>query len=398
MESTTLGAVLQRPAAEQLLGPLYEQLVPRRNASSKAVRAHQRARLHAAMIEACVEHGYAASTARELATLAGVSTKALYKHFGSKEECFLATYDLVVQQAVGRISDAYRAAPDGRRDWAAGLCRAFEAFSTELIERPGPSRLALVDVLAGGADTLERIERVEATFNWMIRQGLAQAPDGAAVPPTLIRPLIGGVWFVSRSRLLEGRPEALATCGAELLEWMLSYRSSLGVPLVGFPSTRTRRDPRAERPVDDEFLGARALARALRESEGAATWPESVFRAVQSLFCQVAEDRTVARVAFVGAFAAGATGIDRRTALMRGFADFLARRAPSARRPSPLVAEAIVGSIWSMAHRQVAKDQAHQLPALSARAAFLALAPIVGAEVAMAAVSAGSGAPTAGSS
>jgi len=56
------------------------------------------------MIEACARHGYAETKVREVAGLAGVSTKTLYKHFESKEACFLATYDLVVQQAIGRIS------------------------------------------------------------------------------------------------------------------------------------------------------------------------------------------------------------------------------------------------------------------------------------------------------
>ena len=87
---------------------LYPQLKPRCNASAKAVAAHQRARLHAAMIEICARDGYGSVTARELVAVAGVSTKALYARFGGKEGCFLGTFDVVVQQAVGRIATAYR--------------------------------------------------------------------------------------------------------------------------------------------------------------------------------------------------------------------------------------------------------------------------------------------------
>jgi hypothetical protein len=61
-----------RAFTETKLEPLFPQLVARRNAPAKAVAAHQRARLHAAMIEACTRHGYAETTAREVVALAGV--------------------------------------------------------------------------------------------------------------------------------------------------------------------------------------------------------------------------------------------------------------------------------------------------------------------------------------
>lgn len=219
--------------------PLFPKLVPRRNASPKAVSAHQRARLHAAMIEACARHGYADTTARELAALAGVSTSSLYKHFASKEECFLATYDLVVQQAMGRISAAYRDGSGARaREWPGGLCRAFDAFADELIQRPDPARLALVDILAVAPVAMARIGRAESLFTTMVATSLAQAPDGIAPPPKIIRPLVGGVWFVARARLLGADPAAIRAAGAELREWLLVYRASPPAALPSFPPRR----------------------------------------------------------------------------------------------------------------------------------------------------------------
>ena len=425
--------------------PLYPQLRARRNASREAVAAHQRARLHAAMIEASARYGYAETTVAKLVGLAGVSKKALYQRFESKEECFLATYDLVVRQAVERISAAYRDAPADERDWAAGLCRAFDAFAGELVERPKPSQLALVEVLAAGPAALERIESAEAVFARMIAQSLAQAPDAVTLPPLLLRSLVGGVWFVSRSRLLGGQPAAVSGCGHELFEWILAYRA----PAAGsLPCTAVAPAPprggAPEWPVDVEgdertrmlrcaaqvaarggylgltsgqiveqagvsaeafaetfdsvgecfltsleLLSAKALARALRESEGAPDWPAAVCRAVRALLCEIAENPVFARVAFVEVFAAGPAGIERRAALMRSFATVLARRAPRERRPSPLVAEAIVGAVWSIAHRHVARDRAQLLPSLSGHAAYLVLAPILGAEEAVDAILAG---------
>ncbi|MBS1887221.1 MAG: TetR/AcrR family transcriptional regulator [Actinobacteria bacterium] len=422
---------------------LFPKLVPRRNASRKAVAGHQRARLHAAMIEACARHGYAATTARELVGLAGVSTKALYAHFGSKEECFYATYDVVVQHAMGRISAAYRGEPGAEAgDWDDGLCRAFDAFAAELVDRPGPSRLALIEVLAATPVACERIERAEALFARMIAASLAQAPDGGAIPPAIVRGLVGGIWFVARARFSEGRPEAIAAGGAELKDWLLAYRTAAGARLpvgrgrqAGAPggprgaereeTVRMRlleatatiiarggyealspahvadeagvaevafraefEDTRACFLVALEWLSADALAAAVREGEAASSWAAGVCRAVDALFRRLAWDGALARAAFLDAFAARPAGAARLNAILRGFADTLVRRAPAGRRPSPLVAEAIVGSVWSVAHRHVVQGRRELLPAAASRAAFLTLAPIVGADAAVAAIGA----------
>jgi AcrR family transcriptional regulator len=416
--------------------------VPRRNASAKAVSAHQRARLHAATIEACVRHGYADTTARELAALAGVSTSSLYKHFTSKEECFLATYDLIVQQATGRISAAYRGDSRGAadRDWSDGLCRAFDAFAEELIQRPDPSRLVLVEVLAVAPAAMARIERAESLFATMIATSLAEAPDGVVPPPKIIRPLIGGVWFVARARLLGADPEAITAAGAELREWLLAYRSPATTAL---PVVRPRRpslvqERRLVAPVQserdrmlqvaaavvarggyaalspgevvelagvgegdfaDQFgdirgcflamldrLSARAIAEAERESRDAPTWSSSVVRAVESLFLCLATDAALARAVSLDSFAAGPAGGERLETIMRGLAELLRRRAPAQGRPSALVADAIVGSVWSIAHRHVVLGRRELLPGAAIRAAFLTLAPIIGADAALAAV------------
>jgi AcrR family transcriptional regulator len=427
--------VVSTASLNPTLEPMFPKLTPRRNAPPRAVAAHQRARLYAAMIDACARHGYGGTTARELVALAGVSKKALYQRFAGKEDCFLATYDLVVRQAMERISSAYRSAPDRDSDWASGLCLAFDAFAAELVERPGPSRLALVEIFAAGPQAVGRIERAEAGFVAMVRQSLDQAPDGLVIPPALIRPIIGGVWFVARSRFLEGRAEEFASCGAELGEWLLTYRTSASVPVSSMQMPRRPLEP-AELYGDAadertrilraaalsiprggfeamgeaqlvelaevstatffahfedmdqcfvatlEFLSARALARALRESDGASSWEAGVCRAVRAFFLQIAEDPALARAGFVEPFATGPAGGERRAALIRGFSSVLMRRAPRDKQPTPLVAEAVVGAVWSLVRRQVAQGRSRQLPPLSARGAFLVLAPIVGPDVA----------------
>jgi AcrR family transcriptional regulator len=392
------------------------------------------------MIEACTRHGYAATTVRELAALAGVSTKTVYDNFDSKDACFLATYDLVVQQAVGRISAAYRDGPRGGDDWTAGLCRAFEAFATELVERPAPSRLALIEILAAAPDALPRITRAETLFTTMIAGSFARAPDSLLIPAPVVRALIGGIWFVARARLLESRPQVIRAGGAELREWLMAYRLPAGFRLPSAPALRPTptieakliETARSERfrmlraaakmvardgyaalspagvaeaaglsvaAFDAEFedgracflsmlewLSADAFAEALRESEGAPSWASSICRALRSLFRRVARDHALARAAFVDALVVGPVGYERRVAIMAAFAETFAHRAPARWRPSPLVAEAIIGSVWSIAHRQVVLGQRERLPSSWPLAAFVASAPIIGKDAALAVV------------
>jgi AcrR family transcriptional regulator len=391
------------------------------------------------MIEACSRRGYAATTASEITTLAGVSKKTLYKHFGSKEECFLATYDVVVRQAVARISAAYRArAGREERDWAAGLCRAFEAFAAEMVGRPAAARLALVDVLAVGPSAADRIARAEAIFTTMVSTSLAQAPDGVVIPPGMIRALIGGVWCVARDRLLTGRADAVAAGGAELGEWLLAYRSpaaslvsaarsgrsipvASGRPPFSAVSDRARMLEAAASLVarggyealtpgqvtdaagmsasafavqfDDrldcflamlDWLNADLLAEMSREGAAAPSWASGVCRAVRTLFIRIASDPSLARVGFPDAFSVSPIVAGRSAAAMRRYAEAFARGVPGERHPSLVIAEAIVGSIWSIARRQVSEGRQRALPDFWPRAAFIAMAPVIGAEEALA--------------
>lgn len=111
-----------------------------------------------------------------------------------------------------------------------------------------------------------------------------------------------------------------------------------------------------------------------------------MLRAVATLFDRLATDAALARAVSLDAFAAGPAGGRRLASIMRGLAQLLVRRAPVGARPSPLVAEAIVGAVWSVAHRHVALGRREVLPAVAPRAAFLVLAPILGADAARAAI------------
>ena len=65
--------------------------------------------------------GYADTTLRELVALAGVSKSTFYEHFESKQDCFLATFDDIVDEIVAgstrRSTAPAPCASSLTRDW-----------------------------------------------------------------------------------------------------------------------------------------------------------------------------------------------------------------------------------------------------------------------------------------
>jgi AcrR family transcriptional regulator len=421
--------------------PLYTKLKPRPNGPGRErVARHQRARLHGATIEAVAARGYPATTVSELVALAGISRRTFYEHFADREGCFLASYDAIVAGAARRVAEACR----GERDRAGALERAFGALALEIAAEPKAARLAFVDVLAAGSVGLERRERTRAVVERAIAQTLHE-PGGAPLPPAILRGIAGGIWHVARRRLLEGRPQELPALAGELRSWVLACGSHAACELPASaptvasisgarcPGERERREQsklilrtaaelaaregyarvgtgriahEAEVPealvierygsggecflAALELLTAEALGGALRDAQRAPDWPAGVHRAIATLMRHVAHDRAFAQIAFIEVFAAGPAGLSRGEGLLRGLSDLLLRYAPRAQRPSPLAAEATVGAIWEIVHHQVAHRAVQQLPELAGCAAYMALAPAIGAEEAVRCVRAGS--------
>ncbi|MGA8353828.1 MAG: TetR/AcrR family transcriptional regulator [Solirubrobacteraceae bacterium] len=446
---------------------LYQQLQPSpKGLSRDEVAADQRRRLHGAMVEAVAANGYAGTSVDQIVGLAGVSTKALYRHFGSKQECFLATYDHVVAEGAARIATAYGMGSCEGENWSAGLLLAFDAFVEEIVARPKEARLALVEVLAAGPAVLERVQQSQLLFEDMIAQSLRHAHDGIELPSVLVEGIVHGIWHVARVLVMESRPESMRGLGAELLDWLLCYVSPTAEALspsiarnggvsattetfgpeartavanqVAGPQHRTigdHADPRmralraATRVAALEGYAALSLVRIAREAEvdldalfemfddveqcflaalglasaqllaraleaagsqpckGSVGFASALERSLAAILDEIAKDPSLAQVTFVEVLHTGPSGARQRTTLLRRFADLVRRQAPISSRPSPLVADAIVGAIWGVIHDRVVRGQANTLPALSAHVAHLALAPLGGAETAVTASS-----------
>jgi AcrR family transcriptional regulator len=344
-------------------------------------------------------------------------------------------------------ADPAREARDGERGAADdGLARACAALAAQIASEPKAARLAVLEILTAGAAGQERAERTRAALTRALARGLAAGPGRAAPPPDVVRGIAGGMWLVVRRRLLEGRERQLPEQMPELLRWARACAGPAATELpaaaptlasiAGARGTEARageRDAhrRALRAAAElaareglarvstgriahetglpetllterwgsaqecflaalELLTAEALAVALRDAQGATSWPEGVRRACATLLRHVAHNGVFARAAFVEVLAAGPAGVERGEALLRGLAELLLRHAPPAQRPSPVVAEAATGAIWEIVRHHVAHRTTRQLPGAAGCAAYMVLAPAIGAEEAVRGARAGS--------
>ena len=420
--------------------PTYRKLQPQWCGLSKdQVAADQRRRLYEAMVEIAATRGYPGTTIKAMCALAGVSRQTFYDLFGAdKEACFLAAYDYVVARAVERISLAYRGEDDPERR----LCRAFEQFVVEAASEPRAARFVLLEPFGAGPAAFARMDHGREMFEGLIAASISSPSRGITLSPTIAKGIVGGVERVSRVYLLAGKIDELSATAGELSTWVSSYRpwyratpaetpraaarpqrglrgKDEGLRILraaaaiassdGYSGLSAARITRLAGVSEESFarlyngadaieacflavfdlLGAEALVCAARASRDAGGWREGVRNGIAALLNHVAVHPFLGRVAFIEIFSVGPSGIERRSRMLKKSADVFMRQIPDSQRPSELVAEAIVGAIWAVIHDYVARGDVDRLHELADDATYLALAPVIGHEAAVQAISAG---------
>jgi AcrR family transcriptional regulator len=194
----------------------------RHGLSRQFVFENQRERIIKGMIQTVGEKGYAETTVADVIKLAELSRKTFYDHFKSKEDCFLAAYDVIVKRITSVALDAYEKA----ESWTDGLSDALRATLRLLSAEPDVARLALVEILAAGPQALERYDRAMRQFVPMLEAGRGESVHGEEIPARVSEEIIGGVTQTLYLRVLEGKNSTLEDSFEDLLYFGL-------VPFVG---------------------------------------------------------------------------------------------------------------------------------------------------------------------
>lgn len=422
----------------------YRKLKPRPGRSGAEVAEHQRARIHAATIELVDEGGYEALTVTGIARAAGVSTHTFYENFADKEDCFRATYELIVRHTAREVLAARHRQTDSRAKMRAG----FHAFVREVSGKPEAARLALVEGFSCRA-AFEQMQHTFGLFEALVAESYREECDGAALPPLVVKGIVAGITRVARARVLGEADRELAKEADELMDWSLSLCSdragevcsgsvlfprAASLPMPGRPGDWPKAGEELTAPGDERAMIAAAVARLAAEEGFAAltipriraaagisrrrfeehfgdvtdcfiaavemlvgrvlgrareayltgdSWPSGVHRAMERICRDIADDPALVRLVFFELYVPAAEAIRWHAELIANLCSALRESAPALQRPCPLAAEASIGAVWAILHHYATTGRSADVAKLGGTVTYLLLAPAIGAEEAV---------------
>jgi len=399
------------------------------------------------MVEPVARGGYEGTSVKQVIGLAGVSRRSFYEQFANKEECFLATFDLIVRRDIQQIRRAYLATDGPLEDRARA---AFQRFAQATSDDRNATVLVVLEAQTAGPAGVLRLRRATGACEQMLARSFAESPGASPLPMPIVRGIAGGLHGAASTFLREGHTTGGLDLAEELLRWTLLFQtpaaehmaermaaamtvrmreisSAYGHGLTGAEApgrderTRllqavlrlaTREDYReltgpqiadeANVSIDAfcelfasksecflaalDMIGDELLALAADPDLVSSDWPRAVRRVLAELMRYLADHPLHARTLAQEAFFAGTDALERTVELSRSIATLLTEGAPTAAQGG-LTAEAVAGAIWHTIRCQVAAGRIQLLAALSDHLAYVVLAPFIGADAAVEVVS-----------
>ena len=192
----------------------------RHGLSPEFVARNQRERLIAGLTQALYEVGYQKTTVSLIGQRAAVSKSDFYKHFESKDDCFVAAYDAAVERIREELAAACEKA--GGEEWPQRIGAAIKALLRLFDDDPALASIVLVEGLRAGRGVYDRYQVAVESFVGLMRQGAPPIAEGAAVPEATDEAVVGGVASMLGRRVLAGEAEQLSDLFPEILEFVLA--------------------------------------------------------------------------------------------------------------------------------------------------------------------------------
>jgi AcrR family transcriptional regulator len=176
--------------------------------------------LLAALTEVLYEVGYQKTTVSLIGQRASVSKSDFYKHFGSKDECFFAAYDLAVERIREQVLFACSSHTEG--EWSLRVRDAITSLLDLFVAEPALASITLVEGLRVGRGVYDRYQAAVESLIPHLRDGAPGAPGGGPVPAATDEAVVGGIASLLGRRILAGDGEKLNRFLPEVLEFALA--------------------------------------------------------------------------------------------------------------------------------------------------------------------------------
>jgi AcrR family transcriptional regulator len=200
---------------EEELGPLP---AGRHGLTREQVVLNQRERLIGGLAEAVAEHGYNAVTIAHITKAAQVSRRAFYENFESKEECFLAAFEIVVEHARGLVAEAV--APID--DWPHEVIAAFRALLDFFSEEADLARLCFVESQTAGPAIAERYREKIYGFIPLLERGRGLRESDRELPDSTESSLVGALATLASRSIMAGEADKLNRLLPDFTEFALT--------------------------------------------------------------------------------------------------------------------------------------------------------------------------------
>jgi AcrR family transcriptional regulator len=168
------------------------------------------------MVEVVSERGYPETRVVDVIGVAGVSRKTFYELFDSKEDCFLAAYDVLLENLLEEATEAFES--NSGAPWAERVATALGALLEHLSEHPDEARFAIVEVLAAGPKALTRRDAALRQFTGFLESGRSET--SFELPGITSIAVAGGVNELLYSEILHGAVARLPSRLPDLMFWV----------------------------------------------------------------------------------------------------------------------------------------------------------------------------------
>jgi AcrR family transcriptional regulator len=201
--------------ADEELGPLP---AGRHGFSREQVAHNQRERLLAGMATAVAEHGYGEVTIAHVTAEAKVSRRVFYENFESKEACFLAAFEAVVEHLRELVAEAVAAAPD----WPHRAIAAARESLAFLASEPDLARLCLVEAQSAGPAIAARFHAAVRELVPPLQEGRGERAEARALPPSTEDSTIGALVSLASRKVAAGEAERLEDLLPDFAQFILA--------------------------------------------------------------------------------------------------------------------------------------------------------------------------------
>ncbi len=188
----------------------------RHNLPREHVRATQRERILAGMVQSLAEKGYARTTVADVIARAHTSRETFYEHFENKQACFLAAYE----QAVREMTETMRAPLSDAQEPQARFETALGAYLDAMAAQPSLAHTFMIEVYGAGPEAWKRRSEVLDRFADVVYELVRDQPAIAALPDPrfAVRALVAAISSMVTGLVAAGDYEALPALRAPIME------------------------------------------------------------------------------------------------------------------------------------------------------------------------------------